>query len=133
MCAIFIYICEQVQHVHASWILHSVKERESLFVSALCKGWHVAAALQEKPRRNSDGTVSQRIPISSLCPKGVISFSSLLIAINFPSPPTSHQPACPVHRYQRTGLNTFSLPAAQLWMFSHMYTASPMKNVSNRW
>lgn len=42
--AIFMYACEQVQHAHASLELCSVKERE-LFVLALCKGWHVAAAL----------------------------------------------------------------------------------------
>lgn len=41
---IFIYVCERVQRAHASLKLHSVKERE-LFVPALFKGWHVAAAL----------------------------------------------------------------------------------------
>lgn len=41
-------------------------------------------------------------PLSS--PKGVICFSSLLIAINLPPLPTSCQPACPLHRNQKTGL-----------------------------
>lgn len=122
ICAIFIYICEQVQHVPCLMeIAFSGDEREP-FVSVLCKGWHVAAVLQEKPRRNGDRTVSQRIPISSLSPKGDIWFSSLLLAINLPPLPISHQPAFPVPRYQRTGLPVCSHCLTLMCGCSHMRT-----------
>lgn len=75
--------------------------------------------------------MSQRIPISPRSPKGAICFSTLLIAVNLPPPPTSHYHIClpSMQISEDWASRLFPMPASYLWI-SHKHSWHPLWEIT---
>lgn len=135
MIIIYRTLCVCVLHSYTS-----VKESIVSVPHGNCIQWRRASLLfqpcvrvsmfQQCSRRSPEGMVIgqwvREFPSPLSSPKGVICFSSLLIAINLPPPPTSCQPACPMHRYQKIGLPIHSHCLSLTCGCSHICACHPL-------